>query len=649
MPEDSAAPDFAAALFSGEERYRALLDILPLPIFVYDAETLRYLAVNQVAIAHYGWSREEFLAMKVTDIRPAEDVPRLLKVFETLTMEPRKLGIWTHRRKDGSHIEVDILSRDATSGGRRARLIIATDVTERRRLEQALRESEARSRAVFEASPISCSLLALHEGVYTDVNEAFTQLTGYTKEDVVGRTLKESLWLEPEKRPALSERLQSHGSIADVELRFRTKQGGEFLGLVSSRLLTIEGKQYVMTVTRDITERRRATEEKQQLLEQLRQSQKMEAVGRLAGGVAHDFNNMLMVITNFTDFLIAETPVGAPARDDLEQIREAASRATGVTRQLLAFSRKQMLQPRWLDPNRLVGELEKMLRALIGEHIELTCALAPGAATIRADHHQLTQVLLNLAINARDAMPGGGRLRLETADIILDDQQARRLEGLRPGPYLTLTVADTGVGMDEETLRRAFEPFFTTKGQRGTGLGLATVYGIVKQSGGHVAAESAPGRGSSFRIYLPSSPGQAPEESPPVRPAADGGDRRVLVVEDEALVREAVREALERSGYRALLAGDGAEAAALVQADAGPIDLLLCDVVMPGQDGRTVARRLQALRPGLRVLFMSGYDEGAIAQGGEVDAAVAFLEKPFTREQLAAKLAEVFAQPSRPA
>ena len=365
--------------------------------------------------------------------------------------------------------------------------------------------------------------------------------------------------------------------------------------------------------------------------------------------MAHDFNNMLMVISNFTEFLLAETPAGAPALDDLEQIREAASRATGVTRQLLAFSRKQMLQPRWLDPNRLVGELEKMLRALIGEHIELTCALAPGAATIRADHHQLTQVLLNLAINARDAMPGGGRLRLETADIILDDQQARRLEGLRPGPYLTLTVADTGVGMDEETLRRAFEPFFTTKGQRGTGLGLATVYGIVKQSGGQIVVESAPGRGSTFRIYLPSSPGQPPEEALPVRPAEAGGGRRVLVVEDEALVREAVREALERSGYRALLAGDGAEAAALVQADAGPIDLLLCDVVMPGQDGRTVARRLQALRPGLRVLFMSGYDEGAIAQGGEVDAAVAFLEKPFTREQLAAKLAEVFAQPSRPA
>ena len=648
MPDQPHKPSPIAAIpdHAGAD-YEALFDLVPLPTFLYDSQTLRYLAVNDVAIEQYGYSREEFLAMKVTDIRPPEDVPRLLEVFANIDPRPRKFGVWTHRRRDGSMIEVEIVSRDALKDGRPARLVIATDVTERRRLERALRESEGRFRAVFEASPVSCSLMTVPGGVYANVNEAFTRLTGYTKEDVVGRTLREDLWVDPGDRPSLAARLLSEGGVSDLELRFRTKQGALFLGLVSSRVIEIDGAKFVLTVTRDITERRREAEERLHLLEQLRQSQKIEAVGRLAGGVAHDFNNMLMVISNFTEFLLAETPAGAPARDDLEQIREAAKRATGVTRQLLAFSRKQMLQPRFLDPNGLISELEKMLRALIGEHIELTCVLAPQAPTIRADHHQLTQVVLNLAINARDAMSAGGKLRLETANLVLTEEQCRGEEGLKPGPFLLLTVADTGCGMDQETQLRAFEPFFTTKGQGGNGLGLSTVYGIVKQSGGHVAIESVPGAGTTIRIYLPAHPGQLPDHSSPTMPTAGGQGRRVLVVEDEALVREAVREALERSGYQAEIAKDGAEAEQLVRAGTRPIDLLLADMVMPGLDGLAVARRLQALQPGLRVIFMSGYTEHGIVKDGVIDAAVHFLEKPFTREQLAAKLAEVLAEPPR--
>jgi signal transduction histidine kinase len=268
-------------------------------------------------------------------------------------------------------------------------------------------------------------------------------------------------------------------------------------------VIALLGLPHVLTVVRDITERRRAAEERTQLLEQLRQSQKMEAVGRLAGGVAHDFNNMLMVVTNVTDLLLAQLAPDAAMVADLEQIREAASRATGLTQQLLAFSRKQVLQPRELDLNRLVAELEKMLRLMLGERASLAIDLHPGKSPVLADQTQLTQVLLNLVINARDAMPDGGVLRVATHPRLLGPEDARRLGEVRPGAYVRLSVSDSGVGMDIETQRRAFEPFFTTKGQAGTGLGLATVYGIVRQSGGHVEIESAPGQGATFHVWLP--------------------------------------------------------------------------------------------------------------------------------------------------
>ena len=486
------------------------IDSIPQPTFIYDAETLRYLAVNQAAIDLYGYSREEFLAMKVTDIRPAEDVQRLKAVFLELDLRPTRLGVWRHLTKAGVLLFMDIFSQDWVEGGRRARLIIASDVTERTRLEAALRESEANFRAFFDSNPAACLVLRISDGVYTAVNDAFTAMTGHPREATVGRSWQEAdLWLEPEKRDPLLGKLLADGYVSDQELRFRRADGGEFIGLLSARLIELAGARHVLTVLRDITERRRAQDERLALLEELRQSQKLEAVGRLAGGVAHDFNNVLMVVVNVTDLLLAQVEAGGQMAEDLEQIRDAATRATGLTRQLLAFSRKQVLQPQVLDLNAHVSDLAKMLQLLLGERNTLALDLQPALRAVRADPTQLTQVLLNLAVNARAAMPNGGSLRIETRHQEMVAGEARRHGDLPPGLYVQLAVSDTGVGMDPETQLRAFEPFFTTKGHGGTGLGLATVYGIVRQSGGFVELESAPGKGATFRVWLPALDGPA--------------------------------------------------------------------------------------------------------------------------------------------
>ncbi len=485
------------------------IDSLPQPTFIYDTETWRYLAVNQAAIDLYGYSREEFLELKVTDIRPPEDVPQLLVTFDGLDLKPRKLGVWRHLKKDGSTIWMEIYSQDWMENGRQARLIIASEATDRLRLEQALRESEANFRTFFEANPSACVVVRARDGIYTAVNAAFSALTGWSKEETVGRSWRDlSLWSDPEARAPLLAELKLRGKITDVELRFRARGGADFLGLMSAQVIELSSEPHLLSVVRDITAERRAAVERHQLLEQLRQSQKLEAVGRLASGVAHDFNNILSVISSVTDMQLGLTAPGSQIHEDLELIKEASTRASSLTGQLLAFSKKQVLQPRVLDLNQLAGELEKMLRLLAGGHISLELVLGQGVHAVRADPTQLTQVLLNLAVNACDAMPSGGELRIQTGNECTESGQQRRFGELPRGSYVTLSVSDTGAGMDEETQRRAFEPFFTTKGEEGTGLGLATVYGIVNQSGGHIELESTVGIGTTVRIWLPALPGE---------------------------------------------------------------------------------------------------------------------------------------------
>jgi nitrogen-specific signal transduction histidine kinase/ActR/RegA family two-component response regulator len=398
-------------------------------------------------------------------------------------------------------------------------------------------------------------------------------------------------------------------------------------------------------LTQQIVERERAESIQANLEAQLRQAQKMEAIGRLAGGIAHDFNNLLVVISGYSDLLLTSLDAGDPvSKEDVEQILHAGERAATLTRQLLAFSRKQVLQPQILNLNSVMTNIETMLQRLIGEDIRLDILLAPNLAPVTADPGQVEQIIVNLAVNARDAMPRGGQLTLATANVELDQEYARHHVGVQAGRYVLLRVSDTGTGMDADTQARIFEPFFTTKPQgKGTGLGLATVFGIVQQSGGHIAVVSAVGQGTSFTIYLPQATQPLDESTPFWLPAHSAlrGAETILVVEDDPGVRGATRRFLEGYGYTVLEASHGQEALRIFQAHHEPIDLLIADVVMPGMSGRELGERVASLRPALPVLYVSGYTDSAIIRHGLAEATITLLQKPFTAEALAHKVREL--------
>jgi len=506
-------------LLASERKYRLLFETSPEAMLVYDFETLRILAVNQAAVARYGYSEQEFLALTIRDIRPAQDQARLEEELKARPDEGAERTGIRHRTKDGRVLEVDLVARPIEFAGRRARLVLAREVTAQRTLE-----------------------------------------------------------------------------------------------------------------------------------EQLRQSQKMEAVGQLAGGIAHDFNNLLTAILGSTQLLLQATPPDDPRHEDAVEIKNAGVRAAELTRQLLAFSRRQVLAPKVLGLNAVVAYMQKMLRRLLGEDIELSVTLAPEAGSVNADPGQLEQVLLNLAVNARDAMPTGGRLNIETIRVTSASELAERRHRLPPGDYACLAVTDTGSGMDEATQAHLFEPFFTTKEVgRGTGLGLATVYGIVKQSGGYIWVYSEVGHGTTVKVYLPRVPADevapslsAPAPAPAAEPSeARGGPETVLLVEDAAPVRSLARRSLEARGYTVLDAADGATALDLAARHRGGIDVLVTDVVMPGMSGRELAERLAPERPRMKVLYTSGYTDDAMVRQGVLTAGVAFLQKPFVPETLARKVREV--------
>jgi PAS domain S-box-containing protein len=512
------------------------------------------------------------------------------------------------------------------------------NITERKRTEERLRHSEAEYRGLVERSPLGI-YRSTPDGRFVAANPALAAMLGY---DTVDRVLQldvaRDVYLDPRERARLKRHAAEDEEVTG-ETQWKRRDGTPIT--VRLRVRTVRDAQgeiaYYEGLVEDITEQRR-------LEQQFIQAQKMEAVGRLAGGVAHDFNNLLTAIAGYTDLLLDELDPTDPKRENLQEIRAAAHRATGLTRQLLAFSRRQVMQARVLDLNYVVRAVERMLQRLIGEDITLKMALSPTPTVVKADAGQLEQVILNLAVNARDAMPDGGCLTIETADVELDEAAARlRGGGMTPGRYALLVVSDTGVGMDAETLSHAFEPFFTTKGAgKGTGLGLATVYGIVKQSGGWIWVDSAPGRGATFEIYLPrvDGPAESLDEAADLAPTR-GGRETVLLVEDDGAVRDVAARVLGQKGYSVLPAPDGPAALKLARSHAGTIDLLLTDLIMPGMTGRELAAALEAERPGLRVLFMSGYTDDTVVRYGVLEAGLAYLQKPFAAEALARKVREV--------
>jgi PAS domain S-box-containing protein len=514
----------------------------------------------------------------------------------------------------------------------------------------ALRESEERYKSLFDRS-LECVFLHDFEGHFLDANQAGLDLIGYLREDLATLTFAALLTEDqlPMTRQAVKEILSTGHHQNRGEYRLRRKDGGVVFVETRSSLIYREGKPFaIQGIARDITGRKRAEEETAKLQAQLHHAQRMESIGRLAGGVAHDFNNLLTVINGYSRLLLGKLKAGDPLLDGLEQIHRAGERAAGLTQQLLAFSRKQVLQPRALDLNRVVGEMRPMLERLMGEDVEVSVELHAEATTIRADPNQLERVVMNLVVNARDAMPEGGKLSIETGVVEWDESYAQSHPGARAGPYIVLAVSDTGVGMNEETRRHIFEPFFTTKEVgKGTGLGLSTVHGIVEQSGGCIDVHSEPGHGTTFKLYLPRVEDAAADAEMPEAVPAAGGKETVLVVEDQAEVRKYAAAALEDYGYRVIQAESAAEALLVCEREAERIDLVLTDVVMPNLSGRELAHRLEKRWPGIKVLFMSGYTGDAIMHHGAPKEGTEYIPKPFGPDQLAIKVREVLGAPKR--
>ena len=637
-PEKSRKPTAEAVpahvLERAEARYRELFDHIADAIFVVDPETQRVIDCNDEACRRYGYTREEFLGMDPEQVHPPEEreaVRRRLQAEDTTTAE------FTHITKSGRRFPVEVRTRVIDHEGRRARISLMQDLTARKKVEESLRESEDRFRAVADTI---ASAIYIHDGqrmLY--VNPACEEISGYTRQDLMDKT---TFWemVHPDFRAMVQERARARleGRPAPVHYEFKiiVRDGSErWLDFTASRI-QFEGRTAILSTAVDITEQRA-------LEEQLRQALKMEAVGRLAGGVAHDFNNLLTVIKGHAELLLDKLDRRDPMRAEVEEVQKAAERAAALTRQLLAFSRQQVLAPQVLDLNVVVANVDRLLRRLLGEDIELHAVLEPALARVKADPGQIEQVILNLAVNARDAMPRGGKLTVETSNVILDEAYARERVEVKPGAYVRLAVSDTGTGMSPETCSHIFEPFFTTKDStKGTGLGLSTVYGIVKQSDGHIAVYSEPGMGTTLKIYLPRVDG--PQESLPAQPAAaasDTGTETILLVEDEDGVRGLVRQVLKRRGYSVLEARDGGEALLTCEHFHDPIHLLLTDVVLAHMSGRELAERLAPQRPEMRVLYMSGYTDDAIVQHGVLAQETAFLQKPFTTDALARKVRDV--------
>jgi len=515
---------------------------------------------------------------------------------------------------------------------------VLQDFTERNRAEDELRKSEERFSKAFRSSPLAITISSQNDERYMDVNEAYLQMTHHERRDVIGRTASElGFWVDTSRRDEMFRQLRESGRVTGLRSQFESAAGEVREAEVSAEIVDLEGQPCILAITRDITDTLR-------LEAQFRQAQKMEAVGRLAGGVAHDFNNLLGVITGYSDLSLGVIEAGSPARRHLEQIKKASYRAVSMTRQLLAFSRQQVVFPKLLDLNDLVNSVTTMLRRLVGEDVEISFRPTTPLGTINADPGQIEQVLMNLVVNARDAMPGGGSIIIETAQAQLDEHFISQHPGCRIGEYIVLLVSDTGCGMDEYTKSRLFEPFFTTKEVgRGTGLGLSTVYGIVKQGGGTVFVYSEPGKGTTFKIYLPRVIGKAEQlAQSPDETESQGGSETILVVEDDAALRDVTIRLLQTAGYQVLEATGADAALELVRASKPGIDLLLTDVIMPGKTGVQLVEEAKLFCPTIRSLLMSGYAGDLVALRSGWMPEASFLEKPFTRSSLLRKIRSAF-------
>jgi len=587
---------------------------------------------NVGAESVYGYSAGEVLGQPRKILLPDDQPDELRAILEQLKLGKRiQLYETVHIRKDGQRIDVSMMISPVKDASDKVvgAAAITRDISDRKKAEERFYKA-------FNASPEPITIANLADGRFVDVNESFLHVTGFSREEVIGRTsLELKFWERAGDYRELVEALEERGAVRDMEITFLAKSGERRAGLNSAEVIDIAGQKCILAIFKDITERK-ALEAK------LRQAQKMESVGRLSGGIAHDFNNLLGVIIGYGSVLEERVDVDSDLRKGIQEIKKAGQRAAALTRQLLAFSRQQVLEPKVLSLNTVVADIGKMLLRLIGEDIELTTLLQPDLGRVKADQGQIEQVIMNLAVNARDAMPRGGKLIIETQNVDLDEHPVGQHSPTVPGRYILLTVTDTGVGMDKETLSHIFEPFFTTKEKdKGTGLGLSVVYGVVKQSGGYIWVDSEPAKGATFKIFLPRVEEAVERDNRQPSVKSLKGSETILLVEDEESLRALTRSLLVQSGYTVLETNNGARALGIARDYHGSIHLLLTDVVLPGIGGSVLAEEMAKQYPTLKVLFMSGYTDKAIAAQGVLEEGTFLLQKPFEPEALRNRVREV--------
>ena len=634
------------ALRESERNYRQIFNAANDALLIHD-ESGHIVDVNERMCTLYRCDRESALGRTIDDLSLGESPYSGLEALERLR-ESETMGshtfVWRSRRLNGELFWSEVALRPCVIGGQNRVIASVRDISDRKEAEDALASEKRFAEAVFESLP-GVAYVYDKDGYLTRCNRNYEVVTRRRREDLIRGDFHFSETICEQDRERVSGAIEEvfRTGYGEVEFGMETADGIIIPYFATGRLAVLGDRQYLIGVGFDITERVASEAERTLLQEQLQQSTKMEAVGQLAGGVAHDFNNLLTVIAGNIELAQNELGVDNPSQHHLERVQIAATSAANLTRQLLAFSRRQIIEPRPINLNDLVITTNNLLDRLIGEHIEVSTVLAPDHTTVNVDRSQFEQILINLAVNARDAMPDGGQLKISTANIDLPTEDGTLPADLQPGPFVLLTMSDTGHGMSEEVKRHVFEPFFTTKATgRGTGLGLATIFGSVKQAGGAIDVQSQVGRGAMFRIFLPRH--HSPPESAlhvNAEPGKRQGEETVLLVEDDLSVRELIDRFLRHLGYTVLQASSGEEALAQFQQHEGPIDLLLTDIVMPGLSGRETSESLAVLQPDLKVLYMSGYTDDSVLRQRVVKEDLDFIAKPFDLKMLAVKLRDV--------
>jgi PAS domain S-box-containing protein len=634
---------------TSEARVRAMVDTALDAVIGMD-RTGRVVEWNDRAAAIFGWTRDETLGQPLASFIIPEryrdqhwaglerynrtgEGPVLGKLLELEAVD-----------RGGREFPVELSITPVEVAGGMIFSAFVRDISERVRLIDELRQERERFQRAFERNPSGLTISRQSDRRIIEANPAFLTMIGYERDEVVGRRASEVGFSDDSTLREMRAELDRVGVVRGKEMRLRTKSGDTREVIGSFELAELRGEAVILGSFLDVTERRAAERRREEIETRLRQSERLEALGQLAGGVAHDLNNILAITWNYADFLADRFPEGDPGHDDLTQIRRAAERGQAFTRQLLTFARRGEVVPTEVRLDELLSELRSMLGRALPESIAFELVVSLEVWSVVADRGQIEQIVLNLVVNAGDAMPEGGRLVVQATNVEYDEDAALQHPDLSPGRYVLLSVTDTGHGMTPEVIERAFEPFFTTKpAGKGTGLGLATVYGIAKQAGGRVSIYSEVGRGTTVRVLLPATLPSAVPAASAHAPVVIHHGRVVLLVEDEAAVREAARRILQSAGYEVLTAASGEEALALAAARAAPIDLLLSDIVMPGISGHELARRISTARPAIRVVYMSGYSAEPIARASN-GAETFLVQKPFTREPLLAAVASALAE-----